>query len=456
MFSSDMTAALKMRWKQILAILIATIAVAVLWLSVSPRSYTARASLLFDDRGPNPSVEENAAPSDNRSLLGTQADIIKSDVVARRVIQNANLASDPTLLAQWNAAKHGKQSLASWLVDELLSHVDVVPERDTNVLAVRYTAPDPTLAARIANAFAANFVAARRQISTDAAKQYAAWFQERTTEVRSKLERAQMALTQFQSAHGMVSGNSLALEADRLSSLSTQLADAESGAADLRARAGTSVSQSPDVQSSLVVGSLRQQVALAEAKVAELSSTHGRNHPDMVAAQAELSKLRDKLGTETAAASQTVRVASSAASSRESQLQGLVGSQRAKMLEMTGYQSQLDILQNEVNTAQKAYDGVTQRLDLMRLQSGLPTTNAQQVDHATPPLLPTSPNVPIVMLLAALLGLALGIIAALVLEWRRPLIRTPEGMVRATGISVLGSFHFSALKPAHVLRLGGY
>jgi uncharacterized protein involved in exopolysaccharide biosynthesis len=126
------------------------------------------------------------------------------------------------------------------------------------------------------------------------------------------------------------------------------------------------------------------------------------------------------------------------------------------MLEMTGYQSQLDILQNEVNTAQKAYDGVTQRLDLMRLQSGLPTTNAQQVDHATPPLLPTSPNVPIVMLLAALLGLALGIIAALVLEWRRPLIRTPEGMVRATGISVLGSFHFSALKPAHVLRLGGY
>ncbi len=456
MFSSDTTAALKMRWKQILTVFLVTIALAALWLSVSPRSYTARASLLFDDRGPNPSVEENAAPSDNRSLLGTQADLIKSDAVARRVIRNMNLISDPIMLAQWNAERHGKQALQSWLVAELLSHLDVVPERDTNVLAVRYTASDPKLAARIANAFAANFVATRLQISTDAAKQYAAWFQERTTEVRSKLERAQAALTQFQSAHGMVSGNSLALEADRLSSLSTQLADAESGAADLRARAGTSVSQSPDVQSSVVVGSLRQQVAMAEAKVAELSSTHGRNHPDMVAAEAELAKLRDKLGTETAAASQTVRVASSAASSREAQLQGLVSAQRAKMLEMTGYQSQLDILQNEVNTAQKAYDGVTQRLNLMRLQSGLPTTNAQQVDRASPPLLPTSPNIPIVMLLAALLGLVFGIITALALEWRRPLIRTPEGMMRATGLSVLGSFHFSALKPAHALRLGGY
>jgi uncharacterized protein involved in exopolysaccharide biosynthesis len=456
MLSSDMTAALKMRWKQILAIFLATVAVAVIWLALSQRSYTARASLLFDDRGPNPSVEENAAPSDSRSLLGTQADLIKSDAVARRVIQNAGLTTDPIILAHWNEAKHSGQVLRRWLTAELLAHLEVTPERDTNVLAVRFTAPDPKLAARIANAFAAEFVAARLQISTDAAKQYAAWFQERTTEVRSKLERAQTALTQFQSAHGMVSGNSLALEADRLSSLSTQLADAESAAADLRARAGSSVSQSPDVQSSLVVGSLRQQMATAEAKVAELSSTHGRNHPDMVAAQAELDKLRDKLTTETASASQTVRVASSAASSRQAQLQGLVNAQRAKMLDMTGNQSQLDILQNEVNTAQKAYDGVAQRLDLMRLQSGLPTTNAQQVDRAFPPLLPTSPNIPIVMLLASLLGLVAGIIAAFVLEWRRPLIRTPDGMARATGVAVLGNFHFSALEPARALRLEGY
>jgi len=456
MLSSDMTAALKMRWKQVLAIFLATVAIAIVGLAMSQRSYTARASLLFDDRGPNPSVEENAAPSDSRALLGTQADLIKSDAVARRVIQNAGLATDPIILAHWNEAKHGGGVLQRWLTAELLAHLEVMPERDTNVLAVRFTAPEPKLAARIANAFAAEFVAARLQISTDAAKQYAAWFQERTTEVRTKLEKAQTALTQFQSAHGMVSGNSLALEADRLSSLSTQLADAESSAADLRARAGSSVSQSPDVQSSLVVGSLRQQMAMAEAKVAELSSTHGHNHPDMLAAQAELDKLRDKLATETAAASQTVRVASSAASSRQAQLQGLVNSQRAKMLDMTGNQSQLDILQNEVNTAQKAYDGVAQRLDLMRLQSGLPTTNAQQVDRAFPPLLPTSPNIPIVLLLASLLGLALGVIAAFVLEWRRPLIRTPEGMVRATGVAALGNFHFSALEPARALRLGGF
>lgn len=456
MFSSDMTAALKMRWKQILIVFMATLAVAILWLSSTPRSYAARASLLFDDRGPNPSVEANAAPSDSRSLLGTQADLIKSDVVARRVIDSADLITDSTMVARWTEATRRAKPMRNWLIGELLAHLDVAPERDTNVLAVRYTAPSPELAARIANAFAADFVAARLQISTDAAKQYATWFQARTTDVRSKLERAQIELTRFQSAHGMVSGNSLALEADRLSSLSTQLADAESNAADLRARAGTSVSDSPDVQSSAVVGSLRQQVATAEAKVAELSATHGQNHPDMVSAQAELAKLHDKLRSETAAASQTVRVASSAASSREGQLQALVSSQRGRMLEMTGYQSQLDILQNDVNTAQKAYDGVTQRLDLMRLQSGLPTTNAQQVDRATPPLLPTSPNVPLTVLIGALLGLVLGIIVALVLEWRRPLVRTPDGMALATGVVVLGSFQFTALKPAQALRLEGY
>jgi len=453
--SADLMIALRTRWKLILAVLLATVALAFVWLSLVERSYVARASLLFDDRGPNPSIQENNPSSDDRSLLGTQADIIKSDAVARRVIRTAGLATNPLILKRWDGADHKRGAFDSWLVSDLLANLDVTPVRDTNVLAVRFKAKDPKLAATIANSFATNFVVMRLQISTDAAKQYAAWFQERTTEVRNKLERAQAAVTEFQHAHGMVSGNTLALEADRLSALSTQLADAESGAADLRARAGTQVSQSPDVQSSAVVSTLRQQIAVSEAKIAELSPTHGLNHPDMVAAQSELAEQKRKLAAETSSASQTVRVASSAASSRESQLRGLVSAQRARMLEMTGFQSQLDALQNDVNTAQKAYDGVTQHLNLMRLQSGLPTTNAQQVDRATPPLLPSSPNVPLVLLLAIILGAAAGLALAAALEWRKPLVRSPGGLVRYTGVPVLGSFHVKGPRALSTMA-GGY
>lgn len=455
MLYSNMTRALLSRWSLILTVFVAVVAMSVAWLLSVERTYVARASLLFDDRGPNPALQDNQPVQNEKALLGTQADLIKSEAVARGVIQSENFGNDAALRRKWQALGERGGSFEAWLATDLLSNLKVSPERDTNVLAVRYTASDPQLAARLANSFARNFVAVRMQISTNTAKQYARWFQQQTDSVRGNLERAQAAVTSFQRSHGMVGGDALALEADRLSALSGQLASAEGAAADMRARAGNRVSESPDVQSTGVVQTLRQQLAAREATLSELASTHGDAHPEMVAARAERDTIRAKLNSETGAASQTVRVASSAASSREAQLQRLVNSQRSRMLGVTANQAQLEALQNEVTTAQKAYDAVTQRLNLMRLQSGLPTTNAQQVDRATAPLLPASPNVPLLLLLAAVGGLALGLIAAIALELRRPLVRTVGGLFASTGVPVLGTFDFKTLPQLRELKAGG-
>jgi uncharacterized protein involved in exopolysaccharide biosynthesis len=126
------------------------------------------------------------------------------------------------------------------------------------------------------------------------------------------------------------------------------------------------------------------------------------------------------------------------------------------MLSITGYQSQFDALQNDVGTAQKAYDAVTERLNLMKLQSGLPTTNVQQVDRAVPPLLPTSPNIPLLTLLALLLGAVLGVLVAMALEWRRPVVRSAGGLFDSTDIPVIGSLsnHTFRPEPSLALRAG--
>ncbi|WP_181814662.1 hypothetical protein [Sphingomonas aracearum] len=440
MVSRDMLIALRTRWKLVLATLVVVLAFALAWLATAERTYIARSSLLFDDRGPSGSLQDTPVNQDSRAVVGTQADILRSEAVARRVIRDQNLTDDPRLRREWRQQAPAGISIQRWLTSKLLAQLDVQPEKDTNVLAIRFRSDDPVFAARMANAFASAFVAMRLEISTGPAKQYAAWFQQRTDEVRRNLERAQSAVTAFQNSHGMVDGNALALEADRLSSLSTQLASAESGAADLRARAGTQVLQSPDVQSAGVIEALRQQVATADAKVNELATTHGDAHPALVALRNERDTLRAKLTSETAAAGRSLRVASAAASSREGELKRLVGQQRGRMLAMTGNQAQLEKLQNEVNTAQRAYEAVTQRLNIMRLQTGLPTTNVQQVDRATPPLLPASPVVPLLLLFALLGGTALGIVLVILLELARPLVRTSGGLADALGVPVLGSF----------------
>ena len=114
--------------------------------------------------------------------------------------------------------------------------------------------------------------------------------------------------------------------------------------------------------------------------------------------------------------------------------------QRGRVLAASGHQDQLAILQRDVDTAKAQYDGVTQRLNAMRLQSELPQADATILDRATPVYMPVSPNIPMRMLLGLILGLALGVSAALFLEWRKPRFRTVAGLEQQIGLPVLASF----------------
>lgn len=449
---SDLFAALKTRWRLELFVFLAVLVLVALWTAVSPKSYVATSSLLFDEPTVDPVQGTQTTAQDSvGGLLSTQSDVITSIAVAANVVSSLQLAT-PDVVAQWQAATGGVGDVNSWYGKVLVQKLAIVPDKGSRVLTLQYQSSDPAFAASMANAFASSYLDTRLKLRTDPARTYSRWFQDRTTEVRENLQKAQARLTAFKRETGIVDSGSANAEVARLGELSGQLTSAEAAAAALSSRAGNNVTQSSDVQMSPLVQSLRSQITAKDAQISQMKTALGPNHPDMVAIRAELAELRSKLASEISTSTRAIQVASSAASSTEGELRGKLNAQRGRMLSLSADNAQLDVLRRDVDTAQAAYDAVAARLQTMRLQSVAPETNVRQLDVATPPLLPASPNVPLRVLLGSVLGALLAAGTGLGLELWRPRVRTASGVKGISGVPVLATIDLSSSRAGALLK----
>ncbi|MFO0413715.1 MAG: polysaccharide biosynthesis tyrosine autokinase, partial [bacterium] len=99
---------------------------------------------------------------------------------------------------------------------------------------------------------------------------------------------------------------------------------------------------------------------------------------------------------------------------------------------------QYNILQRELDTTRTLYDGLLQRYKEVSVTGGVTANNISIVDRATPPEKPSKPNLLLNILLSGLLGLGLGVVAALVLEALDETLATPDDVEKKLGVAVLG------------------
>lgn len=433
----DLLMAIRQRWHLVAAVLVATLVLVGIWTALSPRQYVAAATLLFDDdSGGLQQASTPQQPAAAATLLGTQADIIRSQTVALQVMRRMDLASNPAVVARWREQTGGKGSVETWLAGTLQANVSAVPTRNTNVLAVSFRSSDPDFAAAIANGFADAYVATQLRLRTEPAKVYSEWFADRTRDVRQRWEAAQAKLARYQQEHGLIGGEKLDVELGHLNELTAQLAAAEGASADMNSRASRATA-SPEVQTSPAVVSLRGALAAKTAEAQQLAATLGPNHPDMMAARAAVASLNAKLAEAVSAASGSVLASSQSASQREADLRARLSAQRQHVLRLQGPQNDLAVLQRDVDTAKLAYDTVGQSMNGARLRAMIPQTNVNVLDRAEAPFYPSSPNIPLRLTLAVLLGLGLGLGLAALVEWLSPRVRTGEGVAENTGLATL-------------------
>lgn len=430
MVVGDLLAALRDRWR-LAAVIAALMFVNVIaWVWSQPRIYQAGSSLLFDASQPDPSVDDQSSKSaTNASLVATQADVIKSTFVATRVAER--LAR-----AEKQPVPRGDAVISS--ARGLLSQITIANGTSANLLTIAVRDSKPERAAIIANLFAESFLEKQRDLREIAARGYASWLDERTRDVRARLVQAQTRLANYQRANGLIGVDRMDLEAERLRSLNAELATSEGDSAKARSSAGSG--GGPDVEFSGLVQQLRGSAASQTARVAELSRTLGPNHPDLVAARAQLSSTQGQLSAAQATASQALSQGSNAAGRREADLRARMQAQQSRMLSLSRSQDDLAIMRQDVDAARLTYETVRKRFGDVLVRSQITQTNATLLDRATPPKFPVSPNVPLLLVLGALMSAAIGVSVIFVFELLEPRVRTGNGVMNAIGRGVVAEY----------------
>ena len=441
------------RWKTVALTLLIVTGCALGISLLLPKKYTATTSLLVDTRGVSALGNSPSDQNQNatQQVMATQADVISSERVARRVVAMLELEKDKGMHERWLDEARGEGDAQSFIAQQLLKKLDVKPNRDSNVLNIVFSGASSAYATRVANAFARAGIETNLDLKVDPAKQFAGWFDERTKTLRQDLEAAQQKLTTYQRQKGLLAGapGQIDIENAKLAQLNAQLGEvqaalAESNSRQSQARANTR--NSPDVMNNSVISGLRSAITTAESNLKQLGTTYGDKHPQVITAREQVATLKSELEREMQSVARSVATSNAVNEQREADARSALAGQKARVLALMNGANEVAVLQRDVESAQRALEAASTRQSQTSLESQVRQTNMYLLSPAVESALPSSPKIQLNTACGVALGLLMGIALALWREARQPLIRSAEDLALVMPMPLLATLPRASLR----------
>jgi protein tyrosine kinase modulator len=434
--------ALRARYIVASAVFALTVAAVMIFSDLLPKRYSAETAVMVDTRSPDPVAGLLLPQAIIPGNMSTQIEIIRSDLVARKVAKRLRLDEEAMLRERWLDATRGKVRIEDWVGNLLQRGLSVSPSRDSNIIVITYGGGNPQSVAAIANGFAQAYIEASIELKVDPARQYSRWFSEQAALLREQVEKSQARLSQFQREKGIIAtSDTMDYELARLAGLSEKLAtvQTETRDAQTKQRSGAVVAAGlPEVFQDPIVAGLRASITQLEVKLKEAAGSLGPSHPTYQRMTAELGELKNRLAAETSRVAQRYAATSTVGRGREADLQAAIEAQKRKILSMKSDRDQIAVLQRDVETANRAYEAVTSRLTQTNLESQSTRSNIVVLSPAMEPLEPSFPKPPEKMLLMAIaLGIVLAGGAVFGLETLDQRVRTASDLAEMLQLPVL-------------------
>lgn len=432
---------LRAHYRVALLTLFVTVGATAVFSLMQAKQYTTSTAIVVDVKSPDLvsglMLQGMMAPG----YMATQVDIINSDRVAKAVVKLLRLDENVASRQQWQAQSKGKGQFSDSLANSLLRNLDVKPSRESNVISINYSGTDPEHIATVANAFAQAYIDVNLDMRVAPARQYATFFEEQTKAARDRLEKAQQALSDYQQTNGITSTDErLDFETTKLNETSSQLTgvqgqttDSQSKRQSLKADTVSEVMQSP------LINGLKTDISRLEARLNEGSINLGKNHPQTLRTEAELATLKTQLLSETRKITSSIETTYQVSKQREQQLQSALSVQKARVLVLNKQRDELNVLRRDIESAQRAFETVSQRASQTNIESQTNQTNIAVLNVASPPTDPSKPRVLLNILVSVFLGTLLGVGMALILELLHRRVRSVQDLVEALDLPVLGS-----------------
>jgi len=435
-----------------LLVLLLTVGVTAAVSFMLPKKYSAMASIVVDAK-PDAISGLLYPGMGTPAFIATQVDVMRSDRVTFRMIESLKLTENPILREEWLSETKGKEAMEGWLIGKFQRDLEVKPSIESNVINVGFVSSDPKLSADLANGVVRAFLDIALELRVDPARQSSQFFDVRAKEARAALEKAQARLSAYQREKGViVNDDRFDVESQRLNELSTQLVmlqtlSSESGSR--QAQVQNSADRLQEVLNSPLIAGLKADLSRSEARLQELSSRLGDNHPQVVEAKATVNSLRGRIDSETRRVGGGVSVTANINRQREAELRGAMEAQRQKVQRMKVVREEGGVLVRDMESAQRSYDTILERLNQSSLESQTNQSNMYMLAEAWAPTRPSSPKIPLNVALATVIGVMLAAGAALAVESADRRVRSNDDVSIAIGLPVIG------VMPPPTLKIAG-
>lgn len=452
-------------------ILIAAIVGAALLLGVvatllTTPMYTASSTLQIDREVARVLNVDDTTPQESmvqgEEFFQTQYGLLRSKSLANRVIDQEGLATSTAFLDAMGidvpgggtGAPSRAQSLRirELTLKAVQDNFKVNPVRGSRLVSISFDSPDPALSARITNAFASNFIQSNLERRYESSAYARRFLEGLIAQTKAKLEDAERQLVAYAANQeiinvseegGATPDQNQSLASSNLGRINSALAEATAArvAAEEKWRQsrGEALMSLPDVYENPTIQHLTQERAKLDAQYQQNLRVYRPDYPEMIQLKSQIDELDRQTNSIAGAIRSSINAQYRVAANQESSLRAQVEGLKGDVLDFRSRSIQYNILQRELDTSRTLYDGLLQRYKEVSVIGAISTNNISVVDEAKAPQKPSSPNLVNNILLALLLGIALGGIAAFVIEALDETLATPEDVESKLGALVLGT-----------------
>lgn len=459
-----------MRWRYVIlgAVAACVLLGLIITLLMTPQ-YTASSTIEISresDTVTNFQGVEREVGIADQEFYQTQYGLLESRSLSERVATQLRLVDDPKFFEMFGVSDEdpafqqtngrypasGRAERQKVAGEILRDNLSIEPTRLSRLVDIQFTSPSPAFSAKVANAWAENFIQTNLERKIQATSYGRNLLQRQLAEAKDKLDQSQRQLVGYASAAKIInlpaqSGgdgtttSERSIVADDLAALNAALAQARAARIEAEARyqqAGGSGSSAEALQNQ-AINNLRQRRAELAAEYERMMTQFEPGYPAAKAIKSEIEQLDRGIAREESRVTNSLLTDYRSAQDRERTLQAEVDQLKGDYLDLRRRSIQYNIYQQEVDTNRALYDALLQRFKEIGVAGGVGINNVAVVDPAKVPEQPSSPRLLINLAIALLAGAGLGAALAFALEQIDEAIADPAEVERRLGLPLLGS-----------------
>ncbi len=456
--------AIVVKHRRLIFACIALAAIAGVLITVSSRPmYRAVVVLDVVRQSTNPlGMGRSVAGSDangDPEFLPSQIELIQSRDVAERVVNKLNLLADPSFTSPRSGipkkvlSRHTPEEIAGAAL-RVKGSTDATIVRGTSLIQISYEAPNPRLAATLANGVADAYIEWNIESRFRQIGQSAEFLATQIEQTKRDIAEKEKALLTYARQKDLSAGDPRTSSSERMESFgrdySVAVADRVAKEAHYQEVQNTPAATLAETTAAGLVAQIKDEQARLERDYNEKLNLYKPEWPAMqqLKKQVEDGRQRVQLAVQDTAAK--IREAAHAdymtALRREASLQSMMRSQQSEALSQGATTSEYSNLRTEVDTKRTLLDtllkqqGEAEVLSRLREQQ---LTNIRIVDRALPPRAPFKPSAFKNIAGALVVGVVAGIALALFLSYLDRSLRSADQVERYLQLPALGAIPFS-------------